>query len=190
MPNRSLPIERVLTLLAETPLRIAALTAGLEPAQLLTILNPGEWSANDVLAHLRSCADVWGNCIKVIITQDTPIIRGLGSIARIVSNGNFSPRCTPLPRSVPIYWQFWNRCRAKAGHVRQRLPGRESHSYRPCILMLRGWLAMNGRTSSRSNASSTRCACSSDHRLNRRPDNSIGMKQGETRWKKSIYIRA
>ena len=63
MPERSLTIEQVLIMLAETPPRIAALTAGLAPAQLRTAPNQGEWSANDVLAHLRSCADVWGNCI-------------------------------------------------------------------------------------------------------------------------------
>ena len=77
MPKRSLTIEQVLTLLAETPRRIAALTAGLAPAQLHTAPNHGEWSANDVLAHLRSCADVWGNCIEVIIAQDTPTIRAV-----------------------------------------------------------------------------------------------------------------
>ena len=77
MPKRSLIIEQVLTLLAETPRRIAALTAGLAPAQLHTAPNHGEWSANDVLAHLRSCADVWGNCIEVIIAQDTPTIRAV-----------------------------------------------------------------------------------------------------------------
>jgi hypothetical protein len=54
VPNKSLTIEQVLTLLAETPQRIAALTSDLEPAQLHTSPNPDEWSANDVLAHLRA----------------------------------------------------------------------------------------------------------------------------------------
>ena len=75
MSSRSLSIEQVLTLLAETPPRIAALTAGLAPAQLHTAPNRDEWSANDVLAHLRACADVWGGCIAVIIAQDTPTLR-------------------------------------------------------------------------------------------------------------------
>jgi len=64
-------------LLAETPPRIAALTAGLAPAQLRTAPNPGEWSANDVLAHLRSCADMWGDCIATIIAEDRPTIRAI-----------------------------------------------------------------------------------------------------------------
>lgn len=77
MPERSLTIEQVLTLLAKAPPRIAALTASLEPAQLHAAPNPSEWSANDVLAHLRSCADVWGDCIAAIITQDTPTLRAI-----------------------------------------------------------------------------------------------------------------
>ena len=68
MPRRSFTIEQILTLLAEAPPRIAALTAGLAPAQLHAAPNPGEWSANEVLAHLRACADMWGNCIATIIT--------------------------------------------------------------------------------------------------------------------------
>ena len=77
MPNRSLTIEQVLTMLAETPPRLAALTAGLAPAQLHATPSHGEWSANDVLAHLRACADVWGNCMVAIITQDNPTLRAL-----------------------------------------------------------------------------------------------------------------
>ena len=49
MPNRFFTLEKVLTLLAEHPPRIAALTDGLSPAQRRTAPNPGEWSANDVL---------------------------------------------------------------------------------------------------------------------------------------------
>lgn len=77
MPDRPLAIEQILTMLAEAPPRIAALTAGLLPAQLHARPSPDEWSANDVLAHLRSCADVWGGCIEVIIAQDMPAIRAV-----------------------------------------------------------------------------------------------------------------
>ena len=76
MSGKSLTIEQVLTMLAKTP-RIAALTAGLTPPQLRASPNDGEWSANDVLAHLRSCADVWGDCMAVILAQDTPTIRAV-----------------------------------------------------------------------------------------------------------------
>src|SRR5215213_1531855 len=77
MPDRSLSIEQVLTLLAETPPRISALTAGLAPAQLQTSPNDDEWSANDVLAHLRACADVWGGCIAAILAEEKPTLRAV-----------------------------------------------------------------------------------------------------------------
>jgi len=77
VPSSSPTIEQVLTLLAETPPRIAALTVGLAPAQLHATANHKEWSANDVLAHLRACADVWGNCIAAMIAEDTPTLRAV-----------------------------------------------------------------------------------------------------------------
>jgi len=77
VPSRSLTIEQVLTLLAATPPRIAALTDGLAPAQLHTTTHHDAWSANDVLAHLRACADVWGNCIAAIIAEERPTLRAV-----------------------------------------------------------------------------------------------------------------
>ncbi len=77
MPERPLPIEQILSLLEAGPSRLFTLTDGMTPAQLHAAPAPGEWSANEVLAHLRSCADVWGDCIKVIIAQDRPVIRAI-----------------------------------------------------------------------------------------------------------------
>lgn len=77
MSGTSLSIEQILTLLGAAPARIAEFTVGLTEAQLHATRNPGEWSANEVLAHLRSCADVWGNCIVTIINQDGPTIRAV-----------------------------------------------------------------------------------------------------------------
>jgi hypothetical protein len=77
MPSRSLTSEQVLTLLAQTPSRLATLTAGLAPAQLRAASSPDEWSANEVLAHLRACADVWGNCIMAMLAEDTPTLRAV-----------------------------------------------------------------------------------------------------------------
>src|SRR5215216_7208809 len=64
----------MLSLLAETPPRLEALTADVAPAQLQTAPNEDEWSANDVLAHLRACADVWGGCIAAIIAEERPTL--------------------------------------------------------------------------------------------------------------------
>jgi uncharacterized damage-inducible protein DinB len=67
----------LLSLLAAAPSRIAAATADLSPAQLRAAPAPGQWSANDILAHLRACADVWGDCIATILAQDEPTIRAV-----------------------------------------------------------------------------------------------------------------
>ncbi|MDP9471091.1 MAG: hypothetical protein M3Q71_10560, partial [Chloroflexota bacterium] len=72
MPSRSLTVEQVLALLAETPPRIAALTAGLTPAQLRTSPTHGGWSANDVLAHLLELPHFGGH---LIIGHSVPVRR-------------------------------------------------------------------------------------------------------------------
>jgi hypothetical protein len=77
VPDKYFTIEQILTMLAEAPPRIAALIAGLAPAQLRAAPGPDEWSANDVLAHLRACADIWGDCIATIIAEDKPTIRAI-----------------------------------------------------------------------------------------------------------------
>jgi hypothetical protein len=77
MSSGSLAIEQILTLLAAAPTRLTAMTSGLAPAQLRSSPTPDEWSANDVLAHLRACADVWGNSIATIIAEDNPTIRAV-----------------------------------------------------------------------------------------------------------------
>ncbi len=77
MSSTPLTIEQILTRLAEPLPRIAALTEGLTLAQLRTHPGPDEWSANDVLAHLRSCADVWGDCMRLILAEDRPTIRAV-----------------------------------------------------------------------------------------------------------------
>lgn len=77
MPDRPLDPEQLLTLLAATPQRLTALTAGLASAQLRTAPAEGEWSANDVLAHLRACADCWGGSMMTMLAQDTPTLRAI-----------------------------------------------------------------------------------------------------------------
>lgn len=77
MSRASLATEQILTILAATSARIAELTDDLTEDQLSAAPGPMEWCANEVLAHLRSCADVWGNCMMTIIKQDAPIIRAV-----------------------------------------------------------------------------------------------------------------
>jgi hypothetical protein len=77
MPSRLLAIEQVLSLLRATPPRLAALTADLSPEALQRRPTPDEWSANEVLAHLRACTDVWGDCIMTMIAEDRPTLRAV-----------------------------------------------------------------------------------------------------------------
>ncbi|MBP8948927.1 MAG: DinB family protein [Candidatus Promineofilum sp.] len=70
-------IPQLLALLAAAPPRMAELTAELSPAQLRTAPTPDEWSATDILAHLRACADIWGDCIARILAEDEPTFRAV-----------------------------------------------------------------------------------------------------------------
>ena len=85
MAKEPLTAEQILAMLAQTPPRIATLTADLPPAQLHAAPRPDEWSANDVLAHLRACADMWGDCIRLIIAQDKPTLRAINPTTWIKS---------------------------------------------------------------------------------------------------------
>ena len=68
-------IENVLRLLAATPRRIASLSREVETSKLHFRPHPDSWSANDILAHLRACADVWGKSMVEMITRDHPKLR-------------------------------------------------------------------------------------------------------------------
>jgi hypothetical protein len=76
LTNKYLAIDKILTILKETPPRLAKFTSGFIPAQLHTAPSAGEWSVNEVLAHLRACEDVWGSYyIMTILAQDHPTIK-------------------------------------------------------------------------------------------------------------------
>src|SRR5215213_8191147 len=106
MPVKALATEQILSLLVDAPLRIAEATTGLKNAQLHAAPGPGEWSANEVLAHLRSCADVWGNCIVTILQQDRPKIRAVNPRTWIKGTDypeqEFQSSLQPLLPSVPL----------------------------------------------------------------------------------------
>ncbi|GHO41996.1 DinB family protein [Ktedonospora formicarum] len=77
MSHTELPVEKILSLLEEGPTRIAALTSDLSSAQLRMPPHGEAWSATDILAHLRSCADVWGQCIYAILVEKQPTLRAI-----------------------------------------------------------------------------------------------------------------
>jgi hypothetical protein len=69
-------VQQCLDQLRLTPQRLRELTSGVAPELLRTAPGPDEWSANDVLAHLRACADRWGEAATRILEEDHPQIRG------------------------------------------------------------------------------------------------------------------
>ena len=76
MASAKMSVQQVLDQLRSTPLRLRELTAGVAPELLRTPPSPDEWSANDVLAHLRACSDTWGGCATRIVQEDRPQLRG------------------------------------------------------------------------------------------------------------------
>ena len=70
--------------LAAVPGRVAASTAGVPDAALHQPPAAGEWSAAEVLAHLRACGHVWGGVVARMLDEDEPTIRAV------------SPRSLPL----------------------------------------------------------------------------------------------
>jgi uncharacterized damage-inducible protein DinB len=77
VPSRELTPDQMLTMLESAPVRMTAAVLDLTLAQLHAAPEDGEWSVNDVLAHLRACADVWGGAIERILTEDHPTIRAM-----------------------------------------------------------------------------------------------------------------
>lgn len=81
MPNKTLTVDQVMALLEATAPRIAELTSSLKPSQL-NLPSDGDWSAVDVLAHLRACADVWGGCM-ISIMRGTSTMRAVNPLTWI-----------------------------------------------------------------------------------------------------------
>ena len=77
MAVKPLPTAQILTMLEDAPRRIAAAAVDLTPEQLRTAPEDGSWAVNEVLAHLRACADMWGGAIGTILAEDYPTIRAV-----------------------------------------------------------------------------------------------------------------
>ena len=68
-------IEKYLGLLSSTSRRIVKAIQGFDDVRLQYKIDNKTWSVNDILAHLRSCADVWGGSIEAMLAQDKPTLR-------------------------------------------------------------------------------------------------------------------
>ena len=75
MNSNPAEIERYMGLLAQTPVRIGGASRECAAAQLLFKPDADAWCANDILAHLRACADVWGGSMLKMIRLEHPTLR-------------------------------------------------------------------------------------------------------------------
>jgi uncharacterized damage-inducible protein DinB len=66
-------IEKYLRIISETPQQIARAVKGLDEARLQFKPDGNFWSANDILAHLRSCADLWTHSIYAMLAENEPV---------------------------------------------------------------------------------------------------------------------
>jgi uncharacterized damage-inducible protein DinB len=132
MYDRTLTVDQVLVQLKEQPDAIATLTANLSRARLHRAPSAGAWSVNDVLAHLRSCSDMWGKYIATIIAEDRPTIRAMNPTTWIKSTNypeqDFAPsfrayakqRAELLALLRPLPKAAWSRGATVTGAGRPR----------------------------------------------------------------------
>lgn len=85
MARPLMTMEQILSILRDTPARLSNMTAELTEAKLHAAPEPGEWSVTEIAAHLRSCADVWGEVIQTIAATDHPTIRAVSPATWIKS---------------------------------------------------------------------------------------------------------
>jgi hypothetical protein len=70
VPDISLTGPESLALLRENASRLADLTDGVKHSQLHTAPEVGEWSPNEILAHMRACCDVGGGNIAKVLAEE------------------------------------------------------------------------------------------------------------------------
>ncbi len=132
MQATSTEIEQILTLLAATPHRLASMTSGLENARLHVKPDNDAWSVHDILAHLRTCADVWGQSMLAMISQDHPTLRYVSPRTWIRKTDDHAQEChislqafanqrNDLLRSLkPLAIEGWSRGATFTGTVKGR----------------------------------------------------------------------
>jgi hypothetical protein len=96
-----------------------------------------------------------------------------GSSRRTILTWHFGPLPVPLRRSVPSCWLSSPRYRLIPGNARREFRRWEGSSNRPCSPMWSGYLSMNGRTSSNSQASRARCTRERDLKMGHEPPHSM-----------------
>jgi hypothetical protein len=65
-------IEWILDALKDAQKRIAAASKGVPTVKLHAQTDKKTWSVNDILAHIRSSSDVWGDSIEAMLAEEMP----------------------------------------------------------------------------------------------------------------------
>jgi uncharacterized damage-inducible protein DinB len=65
-------IVEFITLAEATPRRLAISSAGLDNVRLSQPPAPGEWSAMEILNHLRACEEVWMHSVHAMLAHENP----------------------------------------------------------------------------------------------------------------------
>jgi len=99
-------VEKYLVIISETPQRIARVTAGLDETRLQLKAASKSWSANDILAHLRACADLWTHSIYAMLAENEPAFSDIDerkwARPQDMRNCRLENRFTPIPYNVRI----------------------------------------------------------------------------------------
>ena len=140
--------EEILALLEETPRRIATATAGLSAARARTAPRAGEWSLNDILAHLRACADVGGDAIAQILAEDHPTLKSVDPRVHVTKTDYL---LVDFDRSLRAFARQRTRCLGVLRRLRPtdwsrgaRVIGR-SRTREESVLSYAHWLARHER---------------------------------------------
>jgi uncharacterized damage-inducible protein DinB len=72
MKITSTEIDEFVQILDKVPRRIERAMLRIDNKQLHARSSKEPWSVNDILAHMRSCADVWGGSIEKMLAEDHP----------------------------------------------------------------------------------------------------------------------
>ena len=65
-------IEKYLTILSETVTGLEQAVKGKDEARLRLKADKTSWSVNEILAHLRACADLWTHSIYAMLAENEP----------------------------------------------------------------------------------------------------------------------
>jgi hypothetical protein len=72
MKAKASDIERYLAILSETVQRLEQAMQDQDESRLRSKADKPSWSVNEILAHLRACADLWTHSIYAMLAENEP----------------------------------------------------------------------------------------------------------------------